>query len=94
VSGGTPDVIRLAAPETRGDDPFDAAKALAAKEAEKRFGPSMLLSWKNNRTGAYSPNVEACNSCGLEGWEQYALSRGSEIRIEVGEDYVFMYKLV
>lgn len=94
MSGGAPEIIRLSAPVPGADDPFDAALGLAGKEAEKRFGPAMLLSWKNNRSGAYSPNVEACNPCGLEGWEQYALSRGAEVRIEVGEDYVFMYKLV
>jgi Domain of unknown function (DUF5619) len=85
-----PEVIRLPAQGSS----FDIAMRHAGNEAERRCGMVMLLSWKNNLTGAYSPNVEACNSCGLEGWEQYAQSRGAEIRVEVGDDYVFMYKLV
>jgi len=85
-----PDTLKLDMPDTAGGS-FVKAKGLAEAEAQKAAGPVMLLSWKDNRTGASSPDVESC-TCGIEGWEQYALSRGAELRVEVGRDYVFYFK--
>jgi len=87
-----PERIMLDMPEVAGDQ-FRAAMRLAEAGAETRLGWAMLLSWKDNATGACSPVVESC-TCGLEGWELYALSRGVELRVEVGGRYVFMFKQV
>jgi hypothetical protein len=55
----------------------------------------MLVSWKDNTTGVYSPDVEACGDCGLEGWELYAASRDADLRIEInGGDYVFIFRVL
>lgn len=88
-----PETVYIVMPEG-GDIPFDTAKALAVAEAKSRTSSAMLLSWKDNTTGAYSPVVEACGDCGLEGWELYAASRGAQLRIEVnGGDYVFLFRV-
>lgn len=75
-----------------GEPPFIAAKLAAEEAAEDGSGPAMLVSWKNNLTGEFSPNVVACRECYLDGWEMYAASRGADLRVEVnGGEYVFMF---
>jgi len=74
------------------DDPDELFSA-AMKRASDEAGPgAFMLSWKDARTGMSSPNVESCGGCDMEGWEQYAIKRGADLRVEVGGgDYVFMY---
>lgn len=93
MSHPEPRTLKLDMPDAAPEEGFAAAKRLAQLEAERDSGPVMLVSWKDELTGMSSPDVEAC-TCGVEGWEQYAISRGSELRVEVGGKYVFYFKIL
>lgn len=71
---------------------FDAAQALAKGEAGRFLGEPMVLSWLNRRTGRHSPDVDCCGEEGKEAWEIYAESRGGTVRVEVGDEYVFIFR--
>ena len=71
---------------------FDAAQLLARAEANRFLVVPMGLSWLNRHTGQYSPNVNCCGQEGKEAWEKYAESRGGTIRVEVGNEYVFIFR--
>jgi hypothetical protein len=80
---------RLRAPSGMG---FAAAQALAKGEAGRFFNEPMTLSWLNRRTGQHSPDVDCCGQEGKEAWEVYAESRGGTLRVEVGDEYVFIFR--
>lgn len=91
--GDEPKTVFIELDTASAENPFLAAKRAAEDEADNRSGGSMLISWKNNRTGETSPNVTMCRECHLAGWEMYAASRGADLRIEVnGGEYVFIFK--
>ena len=71
---------------------FNEAYHFAREEARKHLSDPMALSWLNRKTGRHSPDVECCQEEGKESWEIYAESRGGKLRIEVGEQYVFIFR--
>jgi hypothetical protein len=70
---------------------FTEAKKIATGEAAKHLQEPMALSWMNHRTGKHSPDVECCQEDGKESWEIYAESRGGTIRVEIADQYVFIF---
>jgi hypothetical protein len=82
-------VSRLEAPT--GTD-FDTALELAKEEAGRFFDEPMVLSWLDRRAGRHSPDVDCCGDGDKEAWEIYAESRGGTLRVEVGEEHVFIFR--
>ena len=78
--------------EANTDLAFDVAKHLATAEAAKYLEEPMTLSWLNHGTGQHSPNVECCQEDGKESWEIYAESRGGAVRIEIANQYTFIFR--
>ena len=70
---------------------FDTAQVSASKAAAKYVTVPMLLSWLNRKTGQHSPNVDCCREEGKASWEIYAESRGGALRVQVDDDYVFIF---
>ena len=71
---------------------FDDAQILARAEASKFLVSPMVLSWLNQHTGQHSPNVDCCGQEGKEAWEIYAESRGGTFRVEIGDEYIFIFR--
>lgn len=71
---------------------FSDAYSLAREEAKKYLADPMNLSWLNRRTGRHSPDVDCCQEDGKESWEIYGESRGGKLRIEIGDQYVFIFR--
>ena len=71
---------------------FDAAQILARAEASRFLVAPMVLSWLNRHTGQHSPNVNCCGQEEKEAWEIYAESRGGTLRVEVGDEYIFIFR--
>ena len=67
------------------------ARELAGEVALHRLTEPMLLSWLDRSTGQHSPPVDCCKENGKEAWEIYAESRGGKLRVEVGDQYVFIF---
>ncbi|MFC1902026.1 AF1514 family protein [Chloroflexota bacterium] len=77
----------------QGDDiEFDRAQAVAIAEADKYLTDPMVLSWLNRKTGRHSPDVDCCQEEGKETWEIYAESRGGILRVEIVDQYVFIFR--
>ena len=70
---------------------FDEAKRTATVETAKYLEEPMVLSWLNRRTGKHSPDVDCCQADGKESWEIYAESRGGTVRVEIADQYVFIF---
>lgn len=68
---------------------FDRARELAESFASS-FGDAMMLSWCDHKSGKWHPVAECC---GDKSWEVYANKRGSNLRITINDDYVFMFYL-
>jgi len=81
--------VRLKAEEDLG---FMAAQKLAAGEAGKYLADPMALAWLNRLTGRHSPDVDCCQEEGKETWEIYAESRGGTLRLEINDQYVFIFR--
>lgn len=71
---------------------FDQARELAIGEAKKHLIDPFNLSWANQRTGQHFPAVERSQAEGKEMWEVYGESQGGTVRVEVGDQYVFIFK--
>jgi hypothetical protein len=71
---------------------FHEARSLANKEAIKYIKDPMILSWLSRKTGQHSPDVDCCQEDGKESWEIYAESRGGKLRIEVDDQFVFIFR--
>lgn len=71
---------------------FSRARDLAVIEAGTHLADPMILGWLDRRTGQHFPNVDCCQEEGKETWEIYAESRGGTVRVEVGEQYVFIFR--
>ncbi|MFC1923842.1 AF1514 family protein [Chloroflexota bacterium] len=71
---------------------FDKAYSLATEEAARHIVDPMALSWLDCRTGKHSPDVDCCHEDGKESWEIYAESRGGSLRIEIGDQYNFIFR--
>ena len=71
---------------------FEQARELASVEADKYLHEPMNLSWLDTIADRHYPNVECCQEDGKESWEIYAESRGGEIRVEIGSDYIFIFR--
>lgn len=74
------------------DMQFDEARLLASTEAAKCLTDPMTLSWLDRKTGRHSPDVDCCQEDGKESWEIYAESRGGTLRVEIGHQYVFIFR--
>ena len=81
--------LRLKVNENLG---FDEAQVLAVEEAARHLKDPMVLGWLNRATGRHSPDLDCCQAEGKETWEIYAESRGGSIRVEVGDQYVFILR--
>jgi hypothetical protein len=71
-----------------------AAMQIANREARSRLGESMLLSWYDRDRDFESPqHVSECHQdSAVPGYVDYALSRGSTLRIDIGHGrFVFFY---
>ena len=71
---------------------FHEARSFANKEAIKYMQDPMILSWLNQKTGQYSPDVDCCQEDGKESWEIYAESRGGKLWAEVDDQFVFIFR--
>lgn len=71
---------------------FNTAYSLAREEAAKHLSDPMALGWLDCKTGRHSPDVDCCREEGKESWEIYAESRGGNLRIETGDEYVFIFR--
>jgi len=71
---------------------FDKAYSLAREEAAKHVADPMVLSWLQCRTGKHSPDVDCCQEEDKESWEIYAESRGGQLRVEIGDEYIFIFR--
>ncbi|NQT74297.1 MAG: AF1514 family protein [Chloroflexi bacterium] len=71
---------------------FEQAQELANTEARKYLKDPMTLSWLDRILDRHFPNVDCCQEDGKESWEIYAESRGGDVRVEVGEWYVFIFR--
>ena len=71
---------------------FEKARRLADQEALKCSKAPMLLAWYDHKRGAFSPNVECCESS-RPAWLVYAQSRGADCTVAInGLEYVFVYR--
>nr|WP_320193217.1 AF1514 family protein [uncultured Desulfobacter sp.] len=75
------------------DDPdlnFKQAKALAKEIAQQNGKNSMILSWKNGKTGEFYPTRE-CGTQKKPAWIYYAQVRGANLTININNgEYIFM----
>jgi len=78
--------------ESNKDLSFDEARNMATDEASKYLDAPMALSWLNRKTGRHSPDVDCCQEEHKESWEIYAESRGGTTRIEIDDQYVFIFR--
>lgn len=82
------------------DDPtseldFSAAKLLADKVAASRLHGPICLSWYDKAADRESPaHASECHGdCEMPGYVEYAVTRGAELKVVVGEgNYVFCYR--
>ena len=81
--------LRLKVNENLG---FDEAQVLAVEEASRHLKDPMVLGWLNRTTGRHSPDVDCCQAEGKETWEIYAESRGGSVRVEAGNQFVFIFR--
>ena len=85
-------IVKHIQPEIHCKIEFEEALSLAKHEAMKNLNDPMVLSWLNCETGQHSPDVDCCQEEGKESWEIYAERRGGNVRIEVGDQYVFIFR--
>lgn len=71
---------------------FEEAQELATEETRKHLKEPMTLSWLDRKVDRHFPNVDCCQEDGKDSWEIYAESRGGNVRVEVGEWYVFIFR--
>lgn len=71
---------------------FYEARTLANQQAGMFVNDPMMLSWLDRQTGQHSPTADCCQEEGKETWEIYAESRGGMIRIEIDDQYVFIFR--
>ncbi|MEM1579314.1 MAG: AF1514 family protein [Archaeoglobaceae archaeon] len=67
---------------------FQMAEKVAKSIAEKK-GNAILLAYHDNATGEKFPNVECC---GERSWEIYAINRGGNLRVRVG-NFEFIFRV-
>jgi hypothetical protein len=73
---------------------FDLAKGMADAAARLVLGENLCLAWYDKARDQASPsNVNECHDqCEVPGYEEYAVNRGAELKVLVGErDFVFLY---
>jgi hypothetical protein len=83
--------IRIEAP----DADFDAAKSLADKAAADELAAPVCLAWYDRARDRESPaHASECHGdCEMPGYVEYALTRGAELEVVVGDGaYVFCYR--
>jgi hypothetical protein len=74
---------------------FLEAKARADREAGRRLADPVCLSWYDRAENREAPaHVSECrDGCDVPGYQEYAVSRGGELVVEVGGGaYVFCYR--
>jgi len=71
---------------------FEEARSLANRAVGKYIGDPLILSWLNRKTDQHSPDVDCCQEDGKETWEIYAESRGGKVRVELDDQYVFIFR--
>ncbi len=85
--------IRVEAP---GAD-FDAAKSLADEVAARELAEPVCLAWYDRARDRESPaHASECHGdCEMPGYVEYALTRGAELEVVVGDGaFVFCYRPV
>lgn len=72
---------------------IEEAKSVAYRHSENYLEDPMMLSWFDWKRFQGYPNIEFCG--GQEecepGWLVYGETRGGEVRVDVGEDYSFIF---
>ena len=74
---------------------FAAAKELADREARGALSEPICLSWYDRANDREAPaHVSECrDECDIPGYEEYAASRGGNLKVVVGNGaYVFCYR--
>jgi hypothetical protein len=77
------------------DIDFYRAKALADAAAEVLLGECVCLSWYDRAEDRESPaHASECHgTCEVPGYVEYALNRGGELKVVVGDgDFVFCHR--
>ena len=74
------------------DMEYDRAQSVACVQAAESLTDPMILSWLNYKTGRHSPDLDCCQEEGKETWEIYAESRGGTLRVEIDNQYVFIFR--
>lgn len=86
-------VIRIDSPA--GDLGFGAAKCLADEVAACELAEPVCLAWYDRARDRESPaHASECHGdCEMPGYVEYALTRGAELEVVVGDGaYVFCYR--
>jgi hypothetical protein len=74
---------------------FETARGLADEVAAEALESPVCLSWYDRDEDRESPaHVGECHEgCELRGYEEYAVTRGAELKVVVGEGmYSFCYR--
>jgi hypothetical protein len=71
---------------------FNDAQKMATQQARRFLADPMIMSWQDRRTGRHAPDVSCCGADGKEAWEIYAESRGGTLRVQVGDEYIFIFR--
>ena len=85
-------VVRLQGEDLAFD--FDLAKGIAEHSARLILGENVCLAWYDRARDQASPtNVNECHDqCEIPGYEEYAVNRGAQLKVLVGEgEFVFFY---
>jgi len=69
---------------------FEMARSAAMLAAGKG---ALLIAWRDQIIGRYSPCVDCREKCELDSWEKYGYDRGADLRIDVDNGrYSFIFK--
>jgi len=86
------EIMKIVKLESDASVDFEQAQKLAGEQARKHLEEPMNLSWLDRIADRHFPDVDCCQEEGKESWEIYAESRGGEVRVEVGESFVFIFR--
>jgi len=72
------------------DERFEAAMSRAVYAAGKK---ALLLAWRDQIAGRFSPCTDCSEKCEPGGWEAYGKSRGADLRVDVDSGrYSFLFR--
>jgi len=72
------------------DKRFESAMSSAVDAAGKG---ALLLAWRDQIIGRFSPCLDCSEQCEPGGWEAYGYSRGADLRVDVDSGrYSFLFR--